>query len=107
MADVVGHVEPIEIWAARSDEAGLPIIGYCRTESQARELAMRIALYGGHDAVSKAYALELNGQIWLLAKPIPIDLDNGQAKRDEQLRRSTIDSLSEEQIRVLGIKGMI
>jgi hypothetical protein len=104
---VIADVQLLEIWAAHGDGGEMggstaPIVGYCRTEAQAKELAKGKGFYGGQGHVSPRSALEVNGNIWVLAEDKPIDLDNAQAKRDAELLASTLAGLSDEQLRVLG-----
>jgi hypothetical protein len=108
MSAMIAGVEKIRIWAARGDggETGgstAPIVGYCRTEAQAKDLAKGKGFYGSQGHVSQHDALEVNGEIWVLAASNPVDLDNAQARRDDDLRKRTLASLSDEQRRVLGL----
>lgn len=100
-------MDVIEVWAAHGDggdeRSTGPVIGYCRTEAQAREFAKGKGWYGGNGVVLKKPAIFVEGEYWLLEERNPIDLDNEQARRDKQLRDETIAGLSKEQRRVLGI----
>lgn len=98
-------MEKITIWKAHGDagsDRGVgPVIAYCSTEAQAQEAARGQGWYGGNGHVGKAHALRIDGEVWLLERETPIDLDSAQAKRDAELREKTLASLSPEQKRVL------
>lgn len=101
-------MEKIEIWQAHGDggERGIgPVIAYCSTENAAQKAAKGRGWYGGDGFVSKSHALRIEGKVWLLASPEPIDLDSIGAKRDAELREKTLAGLTPDQRRVLGIKG--
>ena len=100
-------MEHIQIWQAHGDggERGTgPVIAYCSTEAQAKQAASKKGWYGGDGVVLPAPALRIDGAVWLLARPNPIDLDSVQKTRDAELREKTIATLNAEQLRVLGIK---
>ena len=100
-------MELVDVWQAHgdsgSDQWRGPVIAYCSTEAQANLAAERRGWYGGHGGVSKARGLKIDGQVWLLAREEPIDLDSLSAKQDEELRERTLAGLSSEQRRVLGL----
>lgn len=82
-----------------------PVIGYASTKSRADEKAKGQAWYGGDGWISEMAAIELDtGEIYILASPIPADIDGVRAKADAILREQTLALLSTEQRRVLGIK---
>lgn len=100
-------MEHITVWAAHGDggERGTgPVLAYYSTQYQAENAAKGRGWYGSNGRVSKHHALRFGSEVWLLQRPDPIDLDAVLAKRDAELREETLASLTDEQIRVLGIK---
>jgi len=81
-----------------------PVIGYASTKEKAEVMGKGKAWYGGNGYVATKFAVEIDGQLFILETPYPIDLDNTQATLDAELRKKTLAGLSAEQIRVLGIK---
>jgi hypothetical protein len=100
----------VEIYAVHGDggERSLgPIIGYCESQSDADRHKKGTGWYGGDGHVSKACAIEVNGSLYVLAAVKPIvfmDKIEEQKRLDQELRAKTIASLSEEQLRVLGLE---
>lgn len=99
------NVEHIDLWAAHGDggERGIgPICGYSRSHIGAEMLAAGRGFWGGNGITSKAHGLMVGDKIYVLADPHPVDIDGEQQKRDNQLKTDTINSLTDEQRRVLG-----
>ena len=101
-------MEKIDVWKAHGDggERGIgPVIAYCSTKAQAENAAKGRGWYGGNGHVTRCAALRIDGMVWLLDQPEPIDLDSLEAKRDAELKAQTLASLTAEQRRVLGIEA--
>lgn len=81
-----------------------PIIGYASTKSRADEMAKGQGWYGGTGWVQETSVVEIEGKIYALASPVPIDLDGVQAGKDAILRKQTLANMSDDQLRVLGLK---
>jgi hypothetical protein len=100
-------VDLVTIWQAHGDSGSDmgtgPVFAHLRTEAAAKTAAKSRGWYGSDGQVSKATALVVDGQYWLLAHDKPIDIDSEQAKRDAALREKTLSSLNAEQLRVLGL----
>ena len=80
-----------------------PVIAYCTTKAQAEHEAKGAGWHGRNGAVLEVRALRIDGEVWLLKRDTPIDLDYAQAKRDADLREKTLASIDDEQRRVLGL----
>lgn len=97
----------LKVYAAHGDggERGLgPVIGYYTSESTAKMKAKGKGWYGGDGVVREAHIIESDGEYYALVNTNPVDLNGLQAEADEKLRAETLAGLSEDQIRVLGIK---
>lgn len=79
-------------------------VGDFRSFAVAEAYAHGRGWYGGKGDVAKSKAVSILGKVYLLQDPSPIDLDGEQKARDDLLRQETIASLSDDQLRVLGIK---
>lgn len=102
------NVEIITIYEVHGDSGGEtgigPIIGYTRTRGQADIMAKNRGWYGGTGWICETKGIVVDSVVYALVSDSPIDLDGIQKKFDEDLRASTIASLSKDQLRVLGIK---
>jgi len=83
-----------------------PVIGYCSTEQRARELARKRGWYGSDGYVMTVNAVCIEGKTYVLAQPGPIEVDRRCAELDAKLREETVASLTQEQLRVLGVRGV-
>lgn len=81
-----------------------PIIGYASTMSRAKEMASKKGFWGGEGAIAEAWVVCVGGDVYALMSKTPIDLDGKRSIADAILRKSTIESLNPDQLRVLGIK---
>lgn len=86
-------------------------LGYFKAEGTAKLNAKGKGWYGGDANVYKVYATNIGNHTYELftgrystGVPTPIDVDGEQKKRDEELRAQTKASLTDEQLRVLGLK---
>lgn len=98
--------ELLKIWKAHGDggERSMgPVLAYCSTADKANEIAKGKGWYGGDGCVNEAFALRVDGNVWLLERKDPIDLDSTQKTKDAELRRTTLAELSADQRRVLGL----
>jgi hypothetical protein len=97
----------ITIFAAHGDggERGTgPVVGYYSTLEAAKARAYHAGWYGGDGGTSVAKAIEVGGEMFVLLSDKPIDLDDKKSDADKRLREETLNSLSAEQRRVLGLK---
>jgi len=83
-------------------------LGYFSTDELARAAAQGKAEWGGNGIVRIYDAIEIvnrgHRSVYILKHADPADVDNQKAAADEELRRKTIASLTDEQLRVLGLK---
>lgn len=101
------EVSFLTVYAAHGDggERGVgPVIGYFSNDHQARCFAAGKAWYGGDGHVCACDAIKVGEQVFVLNSRYPIDLDKAQAKYDEELRERTLKKLSDEELRVLGLR---
>lgn len=108
MSNVNAVVNFLDLWQVHGDggERSIgPIIGYFRKHHEAVDFARGKAWYGGNGAVQSAKAVEIDGKVYILdSGGAPVDVDMCQYKADEKLKEDTLASLSEDQLRVLGVK---
>ena len=96
----------ITVYAYHGDggERGIgPIIGFTSTRHDAEVKAHNSGFYGGAGHVAEHQAIKINCNVFLLARPDPIDLDGVAAKNDANLKASTLANLTTDQKRVLGL----
>ena len=97
----------IKIWSAYETIDDRGNIGAClgrfSCEQYAKEAAKNRGWYGGDGDVKESSAIKVDGKIYGLASPNPIDLDRRNAIADEVLKQQTLAGLTPEQKRVLGL----
>lgn len=99
-------MEFISVYSAHGDggERGAgPVLGYFSTEALAALKAENAGWYGGNGATIRWDAVLIDGEVYILKQRDPIDLDLKQSGRDDALKEETIQSLSDDQLRVLGL----
>jgi hypothetical protein len=99
---------PVKIWQAHKGNGcndGLKgeVISWHSTEQAARKAAEGRGDWGSNGGATEAYAIFFAGNVYLLAREEPIDLNEKKAKADAALRQATISALTQDQRRVLGI----
>jgi hypothetical protein len=99
---------PFEVFGAFETINENGTLGACHGWFRAKFLADQAAKdkgwYGGNGRVEKRWAICADdGEVFLLAQPQPIDLDGTQREYEEALRKKTLDGLTAEQKRVLGL----
>lgn len=82
------------------------LVGYFSKQGDAFIASRGIGWYGGEGLVLEKVALNVDGKVYVLADPDPIDLDNNQAKADEALHAKVMAKLTDEEIRVLRKLGV-
>lgn len=78
-------------------------LGDFSASTDAASFAVGKGWWGGNADVVPQKALKVGEHIFLLQSKKPIDLDGQQKKKDDELREKTLESLSPEQRRVLGL----
>lgn len=80
------------------------VIGYFSSQALATREGEGRGEWGQDAKVVKVPAVSVDGKTYILANEgSPVDVDLKQARHDEELRRTTLASLSDEQKRVLGL----
>lgn len=88
-----------------------PVVAYSSTEELAKGVAREFGWNGEDDGtITTISTIKKDGQLWILKETFPITVDDyekkkqqRQTERDEELRRKTLQSLTADQIRVLGL----
>lgn len=107
-------MERIDIWLARGggvcpnsggdlDQAGGPILAFCSTYAGASRVAQGRGGYGNNGVVQKAAGLRIDGEVWLLARTEPIDLDRALPQGDVEVRAAALAKLTPTERRALGL----
>lgn len=100
-------INHVLIYGAFTTGRKISSIGYFSTEAVATEAAKNNKSHHGVGEVFPFYGIEITNHghtsVYVLSEKDPIDLDNQKVKADEILRRKTIESLTSEQRRVLGL----
>ncbi len=97
-----------QVFAVHGDggERGIgPIIGYCETSSEA-DIHRKGQGWWGDGEVTRAYVIEVDGMLYALARQHPIKYMSDikkQEQEDRELRKKTLESLTQDQRRVLGV----
>lgn len=102
------EVDMKPVWAAMvsTDERGGDIVyGWYSTKEYALTESRGKGWYGSHGHAVQHKAVVIDGTTYLLGNAgHPIDVDGEQAIQDAELRKTTLASLTDEQLRVLGLK---
>jgi len=80
------------------------ITDVCSGEDIAKIVACRSGWYGGNAPIQENWAVEIDGDIYLLASKDPVDLDGKLTKAKKELKAHALSKLSPEEIAALGIK---
>jgi hypothetical protein len=88
------------------------VVGYCDSKTTADERAKGEGWWGGQGAVSEVSALVIDGHVWALRQPEPVQVMNleqvrvskpvPQSEIDTELRSAALAKLSPDARRVLG-----
>jgi hypothetical protein len=114
--DMPDSVQKIIIFEVREtiNERGTlgAVVGYCDSKTTADARAKGEGWWGGMGAVSEMSALVLEGQVWALRQPEPVQVMNleqvrilkpvPQSEIDTELRSAALAKLSPDERRVLG-----
>lgn len=113
MTDIAQLITIFEV-RQTTDERGSrgPVIGYCDAMSTADARAKGEGWWGGMGKISEVSALVIDGKVWALRQPEPVQVMNleqvrvlkpvPQSEIDTELRNAALAKLSPDERRVLG-----
>ncbi|MBK3780238.1 hypothetical protein G3A43_08205 [Paraburkholderia aspalathi] len=113
MTDMVQKITIFEV-RQTTDERGTrgTVVGYCDSQSTADACAKGEGWWGGMGMVTEMSALVVDGKVWALRQPEPVEVLNltavralkpiPQSELDTNLRNAALAKLSPDERRVLG-----
>lgn len=101
----------IPLWEVRatSDESGQPttLEGYTPTKEEADAFAVGKGWYGGKGVVTPVWGLKIDGMVFALAQPEPVNFPEVKKKQEDAdavRRAKLLKELSADDLRILGVK---
>jgi hypothetical protein len=114
MSNVNAFVRWLDLWEVQGSSGSEmtnegPVEGYCETEAEAEIYAVGKGWYGGKGNIVRRRAVEINGQVFVLMDPEPIELTKERAKRlvdEDKVKREALKKLAGHEIELLGLKEL-
>ena len=82
-----------------------PVTDVCSTKAIAEKVAGGSGWYGGNAPICTAWAVEVDGSVYLLANSSPVDLDGKLSKQKDDLKKQVLSKLTQEEREALGLES--
>ncbi len=82
-----------------------PVTDVCSTKAIAEKVAGGSGWYGGNAPICAAWAVEVDGSVYLLVNNSPVDLDGKLSKQKDVLKKRALSKLTQEEREVLGLES--